>query len=132
MPAPPFHATPLFRPPQHVRREVGTALELDGLGVLLVDAEHLDVALGRGPALAHGHRQARQVAGLDPLGQVGGVGTVRAVLRSEEHTSELQSLMRNSYAAFCLKKNNHLLHAPHSGDMQNLVNMRNTAYEQYL
>src|SRR3546814_1455688 len=30
----------------------------------------------------------------------------RAVLRnrSEEHTSELQSLMRNSYAVFCLKK----------------------------
>src|SRR3546814_8510470 len=25
-------------------------------------------------------------------------------LRSEEHTSELQSLMRNSYAVFCLKK----------------------------
>src|SRR3546814_2889318 len=27
-----------------------------------------------------------------------------ARLRSEEHTSELQSLMRNSYAVFCLKK----------------------------
>src|SRR3546814_7627005 len=27
-----------------------------------------------------------------------------AVLRSEEHTSELQSLMRTSYAVFCLKK----------------------------
>src|SRR3546814_9403223 len=26
--------------------------------------------------------------------------------RSEEHTSELQSLMRNSYADFCLNKNN--------------------------
>src|SRR3546814_1682016 len=26
------------------------------------------------------------------------------VHRSEEHTSELQSLMRNSYAGFCLKK----------------------------
>src|SRR3546814_10397541 len=26
--------------------------------------------------------------------------------RSEEHTSELQSLMRHSYAVFCLKKNN--------------------------
>src|SRR3546814_1941110 len=26
--------------------------------------------------------------------------------RSEEHTSELQSLMRNSYAVFCLKKTN--------------------------
>src|SRR3546814_3941035 len=31
-----------------------------------------------------------------------------AALRSEEHTSELQSLMRISYAVFCLnKKNNH-------------------------
>src|SRR3546814_3302450 len=28
----------------------------------------------------------------------------RAKLRSEEHTSELQSLMRISYAVFCLKK----------------------------
>src|SRR3546814_2835206 len=28
--------------------------------------------------------------------------------RSEEHTSELQSLMRISYAVFCLKKKNHL------------------------
>src|SRR3546814_2061239 len=31
--------------------------------------------------------------------------------RSEEHTSELQSLMRNSYAVFCLKKKNpHINH----------------------
>src|SRR3546814_10897463 len=29
-----------------------------------------------------------------------------AKLRSEEHTSELQSLMRISYAVFCLKKKN--------------------------
>src|SRR3546814_1041412 len=28
-----------------------------------------------------------------------------AIKRSEEHTSELQSLMRISYAVFCLKKN---------------------------
>src|SRR3546814_2508249 len=28
-------------------------------------------------------------------------------LRSEEHTSELPSLMRNSYAVFCLNKKNH-------------------------
>src|SRR3546814_10765679 len=28
--------------------------------------------------------------------------------RSEEHTSELQSLMRISYAVFCLKKNNNI------------------------
>src|SRR3546814_2227678 len=31
--------------------------------------------------------------------------------RSEEHTSELQSLMRNSYAVFCLKKTtSHIMH----------------------
>src|SRR3546814_5436393 len=34
------------------------------------------------------------LSGNDDLGQ----------MRSEEHTSELQSLMRNSYAVFCLKK----------------------------
>src|SRR3546814_10058850 len=32
------------------------------------------------------------------------VAGVSAALRSEEHTSELQSLMRISYAVFCLKK----------------------------
>src|SRR3546814_3897312 len=30
--------------------------------------------------------------------------TIQAAMRSEEHTSELQSLMRISYAVFCLKK----------------------------
>src|SRR3546814_6060053 len=33
-----------------------------------------------------------------------GLAARSAVSRSEEHTSELQSLMRNSYAVFCLKK----------------------------
>src|SRR3546814_4522862 len=31
-------------------------------------------------------------------------GTRKTIERSEEHTSELQSLMRISYAVFCLKK----------------------------
>src|SRR3546814_2169382 len=39
-------------------------------------------------------RLRRALAGADPLARI----------RSEEHTSELQSLMRNSYAVFCLKK----------------------------
>src|SRR3546814_10058847 len=44
-------------------------------------------------------REARWIA------LVGGAGTpVKRDLRSEEHTSELQSLMRISYAVFCLKK----------------------------
>src|SRR3546814_5116478 len=34
------------------------------------------------------------------------VATVLSAGRSEEHTSELQSLMRISYAVFCLKKKN--------------------------
>src|SRR3546814_4412236 len=33
--------------------------------------------------------------------------------RSEEHTSELQSLMRISYAVFCLKKKNTYKHKTH-------------------
>src|SRR3546814_5659874 len=32
--------------------------------------------------------------------------------RSEEHTSELQSLMRNSYAVFCLKKKKNTKDSP--------------------
>src|SRR3546814_10853385 len=41
-----------------------------------------------------------------PLGnETGMTGAERD--RSEEHTSELQSLMRISYAVFCLKKKNH-------------------------
>src|SRR3546814_5805955 len=39
------------------------------------------------------------------------VGQHAAVLRSEEHTSELQSLMRISYAVLCLKKKNQKKHS---------------------
>src|SRR3546814_1509973 len=41
--------------------------------------------------------QARSLPGVATL-------ALRVELRSEEHTSELQSLMRISYAVFCLKK----------------------------
>src|SRR3546814_2394889 len=39
---------------------------------------------------------------------------VRRAGRSEEHTSELQSLMRISYAVFCLKKKNQLKRTQHN------------------
>src|SRR3546814_7779160 len=41
--------------------------------------------------------------------RAGGAGSFRhdGGTRSEEHTSELQSLMRISYAVFCLKKKSH-------------------------
>src|SRR3546814_10076777 len=40
------------------------------------------------------------------------------VVRSEEHTSELQSLMRISYAVFCLKKKKKPKHATYTTDVQ--------------
>src|SRR3546814_1653427 len=39
-------------------------------------------------------------------GVIEGDKRISGELRSEEHTSELQSLMRISYAVFCLKKKN--------------------------
>src|SRR3546814_6541728 len=49
-------------------------------------------------------------AARDPRRSLGGLALLRARLaldpRSEEHTSELQSLMRISYAVFCLQKKN--------------------------
>src|SRR3546814_8603074 len=51
------------------------------------------------------------INGLRPGGAVSRAALFLAVsFRSEEHTSELQSLMRISYAVFCLKKKkNHTL-----------------------
>src|SRR3546814_3413558 len=56
---------------------------------------------------------ARRIAGLALLAPACDIVRIAATLqlpveqvRSEEHTSELQSLMRISYAVFCLKQNN--------------------------
>src|SRR3546814_5741907 len=57
------------------------------------------------PPIARQHRRRR---GVDR----GAVGYIERFGRSEEHTSELQSLMRISYAVFCLKKkNNNIKHS---------------------
>src|SRR3546814_9826127 len=51
-------------------------------------------------------RVARErIEGVLPLDESAMV-TMQSKRRSEEHTSELQSLMRISYAVFCLKKKN--------------------------
>src|SRR3546814_1487728 len=60
-------------------------------------------------ALFNGVRNAlddglSQVKGVPVLSISGATGKGIDTLRSEEHTSELQSLMRNSYAVFCLNK----------------------------
>src|SRR3546814_2862833 len=67
-----------------------------GIGVERIDRE----IAARGivaPVVGEGDRRAAAV-GFDIAAQR------RNLVRSEEHTSELQSLMRISYAVFCLKK----------------------------
>src|SRR3546814_4935080 len=49
-----------------------------------------------------------------------------ARMRSEEHTSELQSLMRISYAVFCLKKKNNI-----NKDQVNLPTTNANNYYQF-
>src|SRR3546814_8902200 len=57
-----------------------------------------------------GAHQRLEVGGdIFRLGDVGQFGLLRGG-RSEEHTSELQSLMRTSYAVFCLKKTKTKIH----------------------
>src|SRR3546814_8099524 len=61
------------------------------------------------------HVDGRTVARAPPAVPPYGGGAARddcarPALRSEEHTSELQSLMRISYAVFCLKKKNTITH----------------------
>src|SRR3546814_3599703 len=91
----------------------------DEIGALLVTAAQNDVGVGMaGVEVVDRHPvELRSEILLHPRHQSPGerfqILIVRAVLRaddeaelvrSEEHTSELQSLMRISYAVFCLKK----------------------------
>src|SRR3546814_2270038 len=68
--------------------------ELRWLASELANARNLDVLLERAkPGALRDRIAASREAAYDAVGE-----------RSEEHTSELQSLMRISYAVFCLKK----------------------------
>src|SRR3546814_4120411 len=78
-----FPYTTLFR---SQGRGIGQLGETDQILLVLPGHE----AAGNGPEQQEGDPQQRQVD----------------AHRSEEHTSELQSLMRISYAVFCLKKKN--------------------------
>src|SRR3546814_3410555 len=61
------------------------------------------------------HRRQRRISGLHVAQLEVAAATVGIdqFRRSEEHTSELQSLMRISYAVFCLKKKNTPHNTPH-------------------
>src|SRR3546814_8855457 len=58
-----------------------------------------------------------------------GAGRLFESPRSEEHTSELQSLMRISYAVFCLKKKNNNTHIrPTHRSYQDIVTIHRNIY----
>src|SRR3546814_1171042 len=68
------------------------------------------------------------------FGELGRAGEL-AEFRSEEHTSELQSLMRISYAVFCLKKkNNNNMHnyrtTKPNTESQQQHNLKHTIHSQ--
>src|SRR3546814_10422472 len=74
----------------------------DLAAALRVGIEILGVALSAGPRTAAGDGSASLARPMTAV-RVAFI-KLRALVRSEEHTSELQSLMRISYAVFCLKK----------------------------
>src|SRR3546814_2159034 len=65
--------------------------------------------IGKRQVRTSGERQTAIASRIIPRSQFDDRAWLRVaghvqVIRSEEHTSELQSLMRNSYAVFCLNK----------------------------
>src|SRR3546814_3910469 len=86
-----------------------TGLSGSGKSTVAVEVERALVSAGRPAYLLDGDNLRQGLNGDlgfsadDRAENVRRVGEV-ARLRSEEHTSELQSLMRISYAVFCLKK----------------------------
>src|SRR3546814_8819649 len=92
-----FPYATLFRSPAAVHRPVGTRK-------LILFVARLDQLLDAGDQRPAAAVEIEMAAKL--LRRLVAAGKVRVDARSEEHTSELQSLMRTSYAVFSLKKKN--------------------------
>src|SRR3546814_6649942 len=72
-------------------------------GLLLMVPNMFKIAGELTPAVIHVAARSIATHALSIFGDHSDVMSVRSTGRSEEHTSELTSLMRNSYAVFCLK-----------------------------
>src|SRR3546814_1697762 len=77
-----------------IEEAVAITLQLDAAGLQIVDRNFV----------AQPRCQQRFALRIGENGVFEAEGDVGKAVRSEEHTSELQSLMRISYAVFCLKK----------------------------
>src|SRR3546814_2239862 len=97
-----FRSLATARAPEHgtIRRVVGLTIDITESYAIHMRAERIASvfdAAGGGLAICDAQHQVLEIN--DQLAALCG----RSV-RSEEHTSELQSLMRISYAVFCLNK----------------------------
>src|SRR3546814_6510265 len=92
--------------------DVPTIIETLSAGITLLPGDV--IATGTPAGVGIGFKPPRYLGHGDVVRcEIGGIGVLenrlvdrarQAQARSEEHTSELQSLMRISYAVFCLKK----------------------------
>src|SRR3546814_2340571 len=115
-----------------VQQKTSSEMRISDWSSDVCSSDLLDIArrFDRGLAAAerrrlYHHRRFLDGYGEPALGDSGGADAHRAVdddgagagvddhPRSEEHTSELQSLMRISYAVFCLKKKKKQKHKQH-------------------
>src|SRR3546814_4018857 len=110
-----FPYTTLFRSQTRADRAPGRgdqrAQEKRGAMANRVHAQFLACAQAQGHELVERGRDGVKASGRCDgrrRRRRAGSGAIAATLRSEEHTTELQSLMRNSYAVLCLKKNNQI------------------------
>src|SRR3546814_2759919 len=93
-----FPDTTLFRSRQPLARPIERRIEIERAAQF--DLDGVDPRARRGVAFED---VAARIGAVERVAQPGGFGLAFEP-RSEEHTSELQSLMRISYAVFCLKK----------------------------
>src|SRR3546814_5313013 len=89
---------------RHRLRAAADEILIDVVRLAPQAADDVQIAIGVAVERAGRHVAGAQHIALELLGDVADVRHLVEV-RSEEPTSELQSLMRNSYAVFCLNKN---------------------------
>src|SRR3546814_5943590 len=101
----------MFEDGKFVRYDVGTGREIaPGGGKVGMGVDEIrSLYAGRVEEKPHKYVEGGKYLGVEDIS--GGKGKLVFATdgdgrRSEEHTSELQSLMRNSYAVFCLKTKN--------------------------